>query len=122
MKKYLAVFLLLLILLPNIGAAANAVNACKGTPAEKSVDILPRCVNQIYTWSLGAVTLLAMLMMVVGGYQVMTAGGNAEQSTKGKDMIHAAIVGIVLLFVAYILLRTINPSLVNFNLDSLKTR
>ena len=53
-------------------------------------------------------------MMVLGGYTVMTAGGNAQQSTKGKDMIMSSAVGLGLLFAAYIILNTINPDLVNF--------
>ncbi len=81
---------------------------------------LPKCVNQVYIWSLGIAVLLAMLMIVLGGYYLMTSGGNAEQATKGKEYITSALIGVVLLFCAYLLLREINPDLVNFNLDSLK--
>jgi hypothetical protein len=59
-------------------------------------------------------------MIVLGGYYIMTAGGNAEQSGKGKEYITSALIGVVILFAAYLLLNEINPDLVNFNLSSLK--
>jgi hypothetical protein len=55
-------------------------------------------------------------MMVIGGYSYMTASGNAEQSGKGVEMIWSSMIGLALLFGAYLLLNTINPDLVNFKL------
>jgi len=51
-------------------------------------------------------------MVVYGGYLVMLSAGNAEQATKGKEMIFSAIVGMLILFTAYLILNTINPDLV----------
>ena len=65
--------------------------------------------------------LLALLMMVIGGYTYMTAAGNAEKTSKGTEMIWSSVIGLALLFGAYLLLNTINPDLVNFNLKSLDT-
>ena len=76
---------------------------------------LPLCISQVYIWSLGVGALLAFLMMVIGGYNYMTASGNAEQSGKGVEMIWGSIIGLALLFGAYLLLSTINPDLVNFS-------
>lgn len=80
---------------------------------------LPKLINQLYVWGLGLSVLLAFLMMVLGGYYIMTAAGNAEQATKGKEYITSAIIGVVIIFTAYLLLNEINPDLVNLNLGSL---
>ncbi len=99
------------------------VNPCKLSSVQGSPDrigSLPKCVNQIYVWSLGVGVLLALLMMVLGGYYLMTAAGNAEQAAKGKEYITGALIGVTILFAAYLLLNEINPDLVNFNLDSIK--
>jgi hypothetical protein len=69
-------------------------------------------------WSLGLSAMLAVVMTVLGGYFVMTARGNAQQAEKGKSFIFSSIVGMFLLMGAYLLLNTINPDLVNFDLQA----
>jgi hypothetical protein len=137
MRKKIAVLMLMFVLLPTVALAQPApaptpnpaptqtepVNPCslKSVRGQQggAATTLPKCVNQIYIWSLGLAVLLAMLMIVVGGYYLMTSGGNAEQATKGKEYITSALVGVVILFCAYLLLNEINPDLVNFDLSSL---
>lgn len=116
MKKLFVIVLLFCVCVPLL-AEAQFLNPCRPNQPDPN---LPRCVTQIYTWSLGIGTLLALLMAVFGGYTIMTAAGSGEQSAKGKEMIGSAVVGLVLLFGAYLLLRTINPDLVEFNYDSVK--
>lgn len=117
MKKTIAlIFCLIVLATPLLASAANpctlqgAATSGGADPAQ-----LPRCVNQIYVWSLGVAALLALLMMIVGGYYYMTSAGNAEQATKGVDMLWSSIIGLALLFGAYLLLNTINPDLVKFD-------
>jgi hypothetical protein len=88
-------------------------------PLPPDVTTLPTLINQIYVWSLGIAVLLALLMAILGGYYYMTSAGNAEQSSKGKEYITSALIGLVIIFTAYLLLNQINPQLVNFNLESL---
>ena len=122
---FLSIMLFSLMLSPIIALAATNPCSLEGVQASPNNNTtvpssLPKCVSQIYVWSLGIATLLALLMVIVGGYYVMTSSGNAEQATKGKEYITGAIIGLVLLFGAYLLLQTINPDLVNFNLESVK--
>ena len=120
MKKIFAILCLLLVVTPVIALAQaattsttpctiGALNSATNKPSE-----LPRCVNQIYIWSLGVAALLALFMMTLGGYYYMTAAGNGERTEKGVEMIWSSIIGLALLFGAYLLLNTINPDLVNF--------
>jgi len=126
MKKYIVSLILAIILFSPYAAFADnhTKNPCSITTTvvnngsdKKMVDI-PACVSQIYTWSLGISAILATLMIVYGGYLVMTAAGNGEQASEGKEAISSALVGMVLLFAAYLILRTINPALVDFNLGT----
>lgn len=107
--RIISFFLLVALLLPLMSFAQT--NPCKQPPPGATASIA-KCVTQVYRWSLGAAAILALLMMVLGGYRVMAAGGNAQQAGKGKEMIMSAIVGLGLLFGAYIILNTINPDLV----------
>ncbi|MBX4204881.1 MAG: hypothetical protein KW788_01675 [Candidatus Doudnabacteria bacterium] len=83
-------------------------------PAAINLGSLSIAVNQIYIWSLALGALLALLMIVVGGYITLTAAGNAERASRGKTYITSSLIGLALLFGAYLLLNTINPDLVNF--------
>ncbi len=89
-------------------------------PADGAGDLtaIPTLISKIYIWSLGIAGLLALLMTVIGGYSYMTAAGNAERAQKGTEMIWGAIIGLALLFGAYLLLNTINPNLTNFSVRS----
>ena len=114
--KIISLLLLLALAMPFVALAATPCVHTPGTAVSPSD--LPRCINQIYVWSRGVGALLALVMTVIGGYYYMTAHGNAEQSGKGVEMIWGAVIGLTLLFGAYILLRTINPALVDFKFDT----
>jgi len=108
MKKYLVIIALLIIPVVVFAQTNTPIsNGCSGGS-------ITRCVNQIYIWSMGAAALLALFMIVIGGYVTLTARGNAQQASRGKGYITSSLIGLVLLFGAYILLRTINPDLVDF--------
>ena len=121
MKKKIFVFIFLIALVaPMFAMAATpcTLQSVQNKTGQEKSNELPRCINQIYVWSLGVASLLALLMMVVGGYYYMTASGNAEQSSKGVEMIWGAVIGLAILFGAYLLLNTINPDLVNFKFQT----
>jgi len=46
-------------------------------------------------------------MFVIGGFMWMTAAGNPEKIKKGKDTLMWAILGIILIFSSYSILRAI---------------
>ncbi|MDP4001272.1 MAG: hypothetical protein Q8P83_03455 [bacterium] len=102
---------------PSRGSTPTYPSGEPPTPVDTTT--LGKMINQIYVWALGLSALLAMLMMVFGGYMVMTAAGNAEQSSKGKDFIWSSIIGMGILFASFLILNTINPDLVNFDLTSI---
>jgi hypothetical protein len=110
MKKLFVI--LFLIIIPVVSFAQTATPAANGCSQDAG---LGKCVNQIYIWSMSAAAILALLMIVVGGYITLTAAGNAERATRGKSFITSSLIGLVLLFGAYLLLRTINPDLVDFS-------
>lgn len=51
--------------------------------------------------------VIAVVYLIYGGIQYTTAGGSPEQATKGKTTIINAIIGIVIIFVAIILVRVV---------------
>lgn len=65
-----------------------------------------------------SVSILAVLMIVVGGTQYILAGasGNPENIKDAKDRILYAIGGVVLALSSWLILNTINPDLLKLDL------
>lgn len=66
-------------------------------------------VNFIVKLITGIIVLLGLIMVVIGGYVYMTAGGNANQVGKAKTIIGGALLGIILALTSFLILNTISP-------------
>ncbi len=56
---------------------------------------------------IGAVGLVAILAIVYSGFSMVTAAGNTESITKAKKNLTSAIIGLVLVLLAFILINLI---------------
>lgn len=74
---------------------------------------LPSYIKYLFIFGLGLITILALGVMIFGGIQYILAAGNAAKTEDAKAWIQQALLGLGLLLVSYLLLRTINPDLVN---------
>jgi len=72
-----------------------------GTGAEKTN--IPTLLGNVVNAILGIVGSLALVMFIYGGIIWMTSSGNAEQVTKGKNIVIWATIGLVVIFSAYAL-------------------
>ena len=90
-----------------------------GLKPKYTVANLPTEVNfgKIFTaainWFLGLVGLIAVLMLIIGGFRILMSGGNQESVTKGKNTILYAIVGIIVIIFSYAIVHTITSKLAN---------
>ena len=71
--------------------------------------------NTLYTAGIAIATGLAVLMIVFGGIQYVSSDAINGKS-EGKAKIQDAILGLLLAFMSYILLNTLNPDLLNNDL------
>ncbi len=88
--------------------------------ALQDADSFGGVVKYIYLFALGISGLVALLFMMIGGIMYITSAGNPGKMNDAKDRIVSALLGIVLLLSSVLILRTINPNLVEFggpNLD-----
>ena len=46
-------------------------------------------------------SLIAVLFLIIGGYQYITSGGNDEAAEKGKKTVQNALIGIVIIILSY---------------------
>ncbi len=50
---------------------------------------------------------LAVLFVIIGGYQYITSGGNEETAEKGKKTLVNAIIGIVVIILSFVIINVI---------------
>jgi uncharacterized membrane protein YwzB len=55
--------------------------------------------------------VIAVVMLVLGGYWYMAAGGNEEMSEKGKKTIINFVLGLVVVLLAYTIVTIISDTL-----------
>ncbi|MEK9180298.1 MAG: hypothetical protein AAB897_02705, partial [Patescibacteria group bacterium] len=70
-------------------------------------------VQSFYNFTLLAAGALAFGAIVYGGILYTFAAGNPSKQSEGKDWVKSALLGLLLLAGAGLILRTINPALVN---------
>lgn len=126
LKKFIAVLGVSVLLLLNITlnphvVLADAAGSGSGAPAQKDVPVTPDSFNlksylvvkdqhiaPITSYVVRFINFLALtigsfafLIIVVGGFTMLTSGGSDEAVGKGKDMIKYALIGLVIAFSAY---------------------
>ncbi len=58
-------------------------------------------IGNVMTWVFGILGMLAVMFIIVGGFQMVTAGGDAGKVTKAKNTIIWAAAGLALAILAY---------------------
>jgi len=116
MKKIL-IIISLFFLLPIITSAAVDVSipylgSEYGLTDNTDVSSIPAYITSLYQFGIGISGILAVGMIVFGAILYSTSAGQGDRQREGKDMITSALWGILLLFGAYLILKTINPDLV----------
>ena len=59
----------------------------------------------IMGWVMAIVVIIAFVYLIISGVNYITAGGDAEKATKARTGILNAIIGIVVVVLAYFILR-----------------
>lgn len=65
-----------------------------------STDLVTTVVN-IIQWILGLLGLVAVIMIIIGGFRWMTAGGNEEKVETAKKILTAAVIGLIIVLLAW---------------------
>ncbi|MEW6408021.1 MAG: pilin [Patescibacteria group bacterium] len=80
------------------------LEAVEGTPKGALVDVFIKIAN----WIMGIIGVVLVAMLIYGGIMYMFAGvsaGKEKTVSQGKQIITYAIIGIVIIFAAYIIAR-----------------
>ena len=70
-----------------------------------------RSFNEIFQWAIGVGGVVALGIIIFGGVMYISSAGNSSRQGDAKEWIKAAIYGLILLAVGYLILNTINPAI-----------
>jgi hypothetical protein len=87
--------------------------------AQGKVKDLAGYLGVMYNFLISIVGVITAVMMMVGGFQYLTAGGDKSKVDAGKERIKNALVGMVLALSSFLILNTINPDLLVFKVPEI---
>jgi amino acid transporter len=108
-SKHLA--LALVFLLPGMAVLAQTGDVVGNLNLVNSN--LPDVIVNIINYLLAFLALLAVIMILFGGFQWLTAGGNEEKVDKAKKILTAAVIGLVIIILAWAIARFVIDMLFN---------
>jgi hypothetical protein len=68
---------------------------------------------RIINIALAIAGLIAVLFLIIGGFRYITSAGNEETAEQAKKIIINAIIGIVVIILAFVIVRVISRALIS---------
>lgn len=97
---------ILLWFLPFLALAADLPPVGDLSQIESSsglrIGSVPDFAATIIRWVLGIVGVMLVLLIVYGGLTLATSAGNEERSERGRGIITNAVIGVVIVVIAWI--------------------
>jgi len=81
--------------------SATGLGGAGGTGAAAAGQALPILIGRIIRTLLGLLGIIFVVLMVYAGFLWMTARGESDQVDKAKDIIRQAIIGLIIIMLAY---------------------
>lgn len=85
------------------GPAQKALNKTKtaGTKAGLGEAAVETTIGSLIQYVLSIVGIILLILIIYGGVMWMTARGNEEQVKKARNILRNAIIGVIIVFMAY---------------------
>jgi len=93
---------------PLVASAQGLVPCGSGALPDCQLCHLFQLVSNILNWVLFIIIpIIAPIFLVIGGIYLLVARGDPGMLTKGKDVLTATVVGLIIVYVAWVVLMTI---------------
>jgi glucose uptake protein GlcU len=114
-KKLIIIGFWAVVLLTQFATVAYALDSKiypdnPGLPGSQQSDA-KGLVGNIINIILPVVGIVAVLFIIIGGFQLITSRGNEEQAESGKKTLTNAIIGLVVILLSYVIVNVIINSL-----------
>ncbi len=111
--KDISFFLIILFIFAKIQVVFATYKTLEKVPGVAQNAGFTGYVTGIYNFAIGFVLIAALLMITIGGFYYITSAGNQAQAGTAKKIITDALLGLIVVFLTYLILNTINPDLMN---------
>jgi len=64
---------------------------------------LSSTINKVMGWLFGFLGILAVFIILWGGFKWMTAGGDEDQVGEAKDILKAGVIGLIIILSSYMI-------------------
>ncbi len=99
--------------IPNLKFSdAEVIDAASGNAEGLGISWIADYVQAVYDYAIAIAGVLAATMMMIGGFQYLTAGGDGGKVSGAKKRIGDALVGLILALGTYVILTTVSDRLV----------
>lgn len=85
------------------GGGNSGINTALGCISVTGTDFVTKLLN----FGIGIAGGIAFLLVIFGGFQILTSAGNPERLNEGKELISSAITGLLMIVFSVFLLRII---------------
>jgi len=118
MVNYRNIFIILLFASLLIIPLVTLGFTCRGLEVEipgltaTCLPALPDYIVAIFNFALMSIGIICLGAFIYGGFSYLTSAGSPSAMNDAKDRIFSALLGLIILFSAWLILHTINPELV----------
>ncbi len=110
-KKFItylgSLFALIFIVTTPLSLQAQIINTSSPKYATGNYDL--NDMTQLFitasNWILGIVGSLTLVMFIYGGLLFLTSSGSSEQVSKAKGVLMAAVIGLIIVFSSYLIIK-----------------
>lgn len=85
------------------------------TGAYVYISWIPELLTALYKFGIAIASIVAVVMIIIQGVQIVTSGGNTEAISTAYNKISHAVIGLFIAWGSFVILYTINPKLTEFN-------
>lgn len=85
----------------NMESQTEAFRQSAGFSESEGEETLVNTVSSIISMALSILGIVFLILIIISGYQWMTAGGNEDSVTKAKKRMTNAIIGLAIVLSAY---------------------
>lgn len=113
----LSMFVMAVLVLPVVasaqGISANDLGIQYGTYTGLGTKDVRQTIATIIRTAMGLLGIVAVVIILVGGFEWMTAGGNEDKTKEAKKRIMYGVIGLAIILSAYAIAQFVVSSLVN---------
>ncbi|HQQ38532.1 MAG TPA: pilin [bacterium] len=109
-----------LIFEPQIGLPGLVDKGQQITLSNKDTSYIAQMVKGFYNYGIAIAGILAAIVLMAGGIIWLTSAGSSEKISQAKGLITGSLTGLLLVFGSWLILKTVNPYLVDFKISKIK--